>query len=325
MRRLFLLVAVAVVVRVCGEANAQLSPAAVGPVLRLGAPGMVGLRGAAMGGAMVGSTDQSYNPAMIVRETRELSVRAGRVSGEGISFGTWVVEYTHPLSDLDALKAVICRVDSGNEPLGTDPIPTTIRFTGDHMSVLYGRRISENWTAGICLAPILNSDVSVGSPIGELARVKGRIKYDGARVGAAYEGSSGLRAAGQLDVFRVGTTVVNMGEVISADLRLWDLVLGVEMPLAEEWSVLAEGEIGEASSPGWSDKLSQLRLGLEYRTGGSWAFRAGLANGNPTAGFAYRGKRWLGSLAWMSNQYEDELRPVVGDASSLVFAATYQF
>lgn len=301
-----------------------LGPEAVGLVLRLGAPGANGLRGYGMGNTMAASTDESYNPAMIVRDHPRVAFRHGWTlcdDPDDTSFSIWLAEGTVPLSARDALKVVYLEVDSGTEATSLVPIPgCSKRISGRHAALAYGRRMNERLSLGISGAALLDSDISLRSPLGtEIAHISGQAEYSGARLGAAYETSDEVTVAAQYDFFTVsGKLVNNLTSLrVYKDIRLRDLVAGVQWAPDTNWSVVGELEAGSVRAPGYRQSVDSLRFGVEYRHGDHLAFRAGLADGNPTVGIGYTNGKWSARFAWMSDQYEDELRPVFGHSDTL--------
>jgi len=306
------------------RAQAGLEPEAVGVVLRLGAPGANGLRGYGMGNAMTASTDQSYNPAMVVRDEPSVAFRHGWTwcdDADDTSFRIGLAEATVPLSGCDALKVLYLEVDSGEEATSLLPIPgSTKEITGKHLGLAYGRRINERLSLGVSGAVLLNSDISLRCPPGtEVAHVSGRAGYDGVRLGAAYQVTDALQLAAQYDFFTVRAELVDnvTPARVRKDLRLSDFVSGIEWKPQEQWSVVAELETGRVSARGYRKRIDGLRTGVEYRASDRLALRLGLADGNPTGGIGYEDGTWSAGLAWMRDLYEDELGPTFGSSDTI--------
>ncbi len=320
-----LVLAIAVMTIGVSDSWAQ-GPESVGIVMRLGSPGANGIRGYGMGNTMTASTDQSYNPAMILRDRPESSFRRGWTSADNLSFDVLTVEATEPLSSRRAVKVAYTDLQSSDMPSGMPGV--SIGFSGKHLSVLYGQQVTDRLTTGVAAAIVLNSDVNVNSPLGQLASVSGRGKCDGGRIGLQYEISDHLRTAAHYDYYRVNSQLFDKvhAMTLGQDFRTSDLVLGAEYRSEDRWSFVAEIERGRFSGGPIRQKLRSYKFGAEYRPDNHWALRAGLADGQLTAGLVYKeGRHTTWSLAYMRNQYDSDLRPAIGRSETLYLAATAAF
>jgi hypothetical protein len=277
---------------------------------------------------MVASTDQPYNPAMIAADRTHATFRHGWTDADAASFSIRMLEAAQPLSRRDSVKIVYTDLSSGPEPMPAAPVPgATIDFSGRHLSVLYGRQINDRLSVGIGMAPLLDCKVTLGSPLGALAQVKGRVEYDGARIGLQYLVSNEVRTAVQFDSYTVSSTMTDFvgARRIHQDFRTNDLVAGLEYTPNADWSFVAEFEAGEFSGGAFSQSMDSLRFGAEYRANEDWAVRAGLADGQPTAGLQWRHSDLTVGFAWMQDQYDEQLGSVLGGSDTFYCSAGWTF
>jgi len=300
-------------------------PESVGIVMRLGSPSANGIRGYGMGNTMTASTDQSYNPAMALRDRPEASFRRGWTSADNLSFDALTVEATEPLSSRRAVKVAYTDLRSSDMPSGMPGV--SIGFSGKHFSALYGQQVTDRLTAGVGAALVLNSDITVRTPLSQLATVTGRGKCDGGRIGLQYKASNRLRTAVQYDYYRINSQLYDAihGVTVGQDFRTSDLVLGTEYRPDDHWSLVAELERGRFASESLKQGLRSYKFGAEYHNDSRWALRGGLADGQPTFGVEYKTGHATWSLAYMRNVFDNDLHSTVGRSETLYLAATAAF
>jgi hypothetical protein len=121
-----------------------------------------------MGSTMVTATDESYNPAMIVRDRPALAFRYAVTdfdNADDTTFVVWGLDATVPLSDRDAIKLAYADLDTGREPTSLIPSPgARLRLTGQHASIVYGREFTDRLRVGVALAVLLDSARLCTSP-----------------------------------------------------------------------------------------------------------------------------------------------------------------
>jgi hypothetical protein len=285
-----------------------------------------------MGSTMVTATDESYNPAMIVRDRPALAFRYAVTdfdNADDTTFVVWGLDATVPLSDRDAIKLAYADLDTGREPTSLIPSPgARLRLTGQHASIVYGRELTDRLRVGVALAVLLDSDISIAMPqIGEIVHISGRPNYDGARLGVDYDIDDRWRVAAQYTFYSIDARLRDNPNAVLLrdDLRARELICGLEFHPDDRWALAGEMRTGRFSTSTYKHSLDAVRLGAEYQCARNIYVRAGLSDGNPTAGAAYEDEEWAVRFAWLHDQYEDELRPVFGHSESFYGSVQYRF
>jgi len=320
-----------VLLLLAGEVCAQ-GPEAVCIGLRLGIPGARGIRGYGMGNTMVASTGEPHNPAMVFAEEMQATARVGLTeyddAGETDVISTWLA-VQGPLSQDEAFRVVIVDIESDWDPSGWIAAPgAQMRLTGTHLALDYSRAISDRLRVGLAVTPVLDTDISLRmDSVPVVATVSGKVMLRGGRIGVDWQVRDDLRVAAHYDVCEIDAVAVNVAtdSRTQADLSLRDFIVGAEWAVDDATSVALEFDAGSVKGGGYRNTVDAISGGVEYRLPEGLALRAGMTDGTPTLGAGWESDEVSVGLAWIRDQYGDEIGAALSTSDAWYLAVDVPF
>jgi hypothetical protein len=309
----------------------QLGPESLCIVLRLGMPGVRGVRGYAMGNTMIASTKQPQNPALFHPEVPAVVLRRGWTNYDDADDtsieSTWFAAEI-PVSSSESVGVGWMEIDSGVEQTALVPVPgSTKHLTGSHLGLTYSRIIDDRWSAGLSVTPSLDSEIVLAAPNGaELLKASGEVDLKGGRLGVAYRCDDDLVIATNYDYCNVdGTMTDNVTPAtVTARLELRDFIIGAEWLADEHTRLAAELDSGHVTAGNYEKSIDAISFGVEHVVDEGLALRGGFADGTPTLGLGYENENGFQfGFAWIREQYGDELGPTLGASDSYYVSGSF--
>jgi hypothetical protein len=311
----------AAVMLCCSLTSAQFGPEMYGLVGRFGMGSPIPSRVLAMGGQVSCVNDVQFaNPAFAAVQTG--SDVGGRWSFTNFQNGpdaTCAMGHAMiPLKrDRQGLQITFLDLDTSNGDM-TLPIvgPVTTKFYQKAVVLDFGQRLDEHWTAGLS---VLGQErigldiVSAGGPL--LLELKDKAAY-GFRGGVSYELAPGDYAGGLLSYSRDEVTTTGLAALPGANFDSWQLALGASRHVTPELLLAAEWQHGVSETTGFKSTADTFHFGAEYRPVPELGVRAGLSDGNLSAGLGYTLGKWRVDYAYINNWNDDDVKALFGGSET---------
>lgn len=181
------------------------------------------------------------------------------------------------------------------------------------LSVMYGRRVSEYWLAGIGLSPVLHTSTNLYHPAsGSLVvHQDSEVNY-GSRAGVLYQFEPEGFASVLLDWYKedVNMSATPVSPPFSGEFTSTTIALGVSGRLGERTLGALEWAKLKSKSGSFECSTSGLRAGIEGRAAEDLDLRIGVNDGALSFGFGYHSDGWALDYGFARDLHE----AVVGDA-----------
>jgi hypothetical protein len=187
------------------------------------------------------------------------------------------------------------------------------------LSVMYGRRLSEQWLAGIGLSPVLHTSTNLYHPLsGALVVHQDSSVNYGARLGALYQFEPEGFASVLVDWYKedVNVSATPASPAFSGEFTSTTVALGVSGRLGERTLGALEWAQLKSESGSLECSTSGLRAGIEGRTSEDLDFRIGVNDGALSFGFGYHPDGWTLDYGFARDLHEDVVGATLGGSDT---------
>jgi len=238
------------------------------------------------GGAFVAVIDPwSGNPAHVVAGDDQAIIvqHVNYDFSGGFETNLRSVKYLQPLGRNEAIMINIAELDSNFWTIPGTPLKLKMRERD--VSILYGRRLDDNWTGGIAVAPMMDVNLTASAGGASIVGIESTPKY-GARLGLHGTVDENTALAVQYDWYREESVMRSPGSPALRDRYTSEILragayrqFGRLLVAADYVNGTLETDRGRevADLNGWF-------VGADYRLNRNLLLRAGSADGEFTCG-----------------------------------------
>lgn len=212
-----------------------------------------------------------------------------------------------------------------NSTKGSLPIPgLSLDMHESDLSLQIGYKVTENFYFGFGGAPVMDVDMNITSPLGEVAKVSSKPSA-GFRLGGLWNLGSGWSAGGFYDNYLevVHLEVTGVGDSRSS-YRSEVGRYGIAYH-GGPWTLATDHIKGHLYGAPSEAHVDNWLYGADYKLSRAWTVRAGLFNDQPTGGLSYSDGQTTINYAYMRNVSDDELHAVLGSSSTHALTFSYTF
>ncbi len=275
-----------------------------------------------MGGVTTCVEDRGFaNPAFAgMLEQQQALMRVSRTSFDGgLKLTGTHASYALPIGREQGMQFVGFRLDSDRGTIMTPAggLPGTIEETD--AAVHYGRRISEQWLAGIGVAPILEAKTRLRHPAtGDVVSFSDSKANFGFRIGGLYQFDDEGFAGFVFDWYTEDVTfqAPPMPAPETFDFTSTEWALGVSGRLTENLLGAIEWMELKSRNGGARAKSEGLHLGVEYEATPAVALRAGCNDGGLSLGAGYSRDGWVFNYAYINDWNDDSVGQAFGGSDT---------
>lgn len=284
-----------------------------------------------LGGEISCVNDSSFvNPAFAAAQLRPSAGLRGTTTKftAGPDITSKAANLTYPTNPNETgFEAQILDVDTHDGTIMLPGLgPTRFELSEDAWIVDYGRRIKPKLLVGLSILGFERLEFSMHSGPMTLAQYVGRADYGG-QGGVAYEYEPGdfigaMYSFTQHTVHCTGMYVQPSFDVVF-HARQW--ALGVTKHVNPKVLLAAEWQRGQLKNGLVDNTSDSWHFGAEYQATPQWAFRAGLNDGDFSAGVGYGTGRWRIDYAYIKNWNGGDAGQLFGGSNTNSLQAIYQW
>jgi hypothetical protein len=272
------------------------------------------------------------NPAFAGALTRDsVVVRNAVTSFEGdLSLSSQQGSFAMPLQDnRQGLQVSVFRLESNNALYGGFGAPALLSLAEYDVSVHYGRRLTDNWLAGIAVSPVFHNSVNVvpvGAP-GSLMRLTAGADW-GFRLGTVYElGDRGWIGAiyDRYDESVNGSGLPFGAVPMAATFHSEEIVAGIAYRLTDRLLAGVEWQQLSHRSGAFENAEAGLRFGFEGLLDEGLAIRMGSNQGAFSVGLGWANDDWSLNYAFIRDWNGNVFGDVYGGSKTHGFELTHSW
>ncbi len=277
---------------------------------------------AGRGGAFVAVPDPwSGNPAHVVGHKTKAIVHYGWNDFQnGSDFRYQSIKLTTSINEKMGLMINGAKLRSNTAEVALLPIPATFQAAEDNLTLSLGYKLNSQVDLGLTVAPVMNVDISVNSPLGKIAQVQSQDSY-GVRIGAQWQINNNLATGIIHDNYyedSLLTDYISESSPISLGGKYHSVITRIGTAYQYNKTLFAvDCVFGKHSGPfGYKRNINGFYWGIDQRIGPNLILRTGSYDGASSFGLSYQEKRYDIRYAYVQGISDDELHPVFGDSKT---------